>query len=134
MASYKKPTKWAGQIKKLGFSFHDTPLNAEELALLQEAAQAISLSGYLHEADYSKYPEFLENGMPVAALLQGYNHLMIQGDPTFGIELNYLKNYRYNAGIPAGESWIPGPVFDKEGNDITAKLKEAEAFFLANSF
>lgn len=112
----------------------NTPLNAEELALLEEAAHEISLSGYLHEADYSKYPEFLDNGMPVAALLQGYNHLMIQGDPTFGIELNYLKNYRYNAGIPAGESWIPGPVFDKEGNDITAKLKEAEAFFLANSF
>ena len=111
-----------------------TPLNAEELALLEKAARALSLTGPFHEADYSKYPDFLPNGMPVAALLQGYNHLSIQGDPTFGIELNYNKNFRYNAGIPAGESWLPGPVTDKDGNDITAKVKLAESFFLEHSF
>ena len=111
-----------------------SPLNADEFALLEEVARELSLSGVFHEADYSKYPAFLENGMPVAALLQGYNHLVIQGDPTFGIELNYYKNFRYNAGIPAGESWIEGKVCDKEGNDITEKLKVAEQFFLENSF
>ena len=72
--------------------------------------------------------------MPVAAILQGYNHLLIQGDPTFGIELNYYKNFRYNAGVPAGESWIEGKVCDKNGKDITEKLQLAEKFFLDNSF
>lgn len=112
----------------------DTPLNAEELALLEEVAKEISLTGIFHEADYSKYPDFLENGMPIAALLQGYNHLSIQGDPTFGVELNYNKNFRYNAGIPAGKSWISGEIFDKEGNNITEKVQAAERFFIEHSF
>ncbi|WP_295779377.1 hypothetical protein [uncultured Intestinibacter sp.] len=57
---------------------------------------------------------------------------MIQPNPYFAAENNYYKGVRYQNNIDG--SWISEKIIDKDGKDITDKVREAEDFLLKNSF
>ena len=107
------------------------PLSAEEQAILPKIVELYKLSGPLHRADYSPYEGIASNGMPVAAVLETYNSCQIQPDPTFATENNYYDIERYAAGVKG--SWIAPPIIDKDGNDITQLVREAEQWLIAHS-
>lgn len=65
-------------------------------------------------------------------VLESYNSIMIQPNPYFAAENNYYKAVRYQNNIDG--SWISEKIIDKDGKDITDKVREAEDFLLKNSF
>ena len=107
------------------------PLTAEERAILPAVVELYKKSGPLHRADFSIYDGIASNGMPVAGLLDAYNSCMIQPDPTFATENNYYDTERYAAGVKG--SWIEGALIDREGNDITETVRDAEAWLIEHS-
>ena len=107
------------------------PLSDEERALLPKIVEMYKMSGPLHRADFSEYEGIASNGMPIAAVLDTYNSCMIQPDPGFATENNYYATERYAAGIKG--SWIDGAIIDRDGNDITQTVQDAEAWLLEHS-
>lgn len=108
------------------------PLTKEEKDALLSSVKAYQANGPVGVLDYSKYENITKNNMPVAGVLETYNSAMIQPNPYFAAEHNYYKGVRYQNKIDG--SWIDGKIIDKDGNDITEKVKEAEDFLLKNSF
>lgn len=71
-----------------------------------------------------------KNGMPVDEILENYNSWLLQksyGVPVCAEQCYYpgLLDRNHIEG-----SWIDGPIVDREGNDITETVREAEAYFL----
>ena len=116
----------------ISFMKNFKPLTSEQKALLPKVVELCKLSGPLHRADYSMYEGIASNGMPVAGVLDTYNSCMIQPDPTFATENNYYATERYAAGRHG--SWIDGAIIDREGNDITQTVRDAEAWLMEHDF
>lgn len=124
-----------GQVKENISLFKNArPLTPIETSILRQAVPIMKTSGPLHRSDFSIYEDIVQNGMPVAGILDAYNSCMIQTDPSFGAENAYYKNYRHDAGIPAGQSWVDGKLIDREGNDITDLVRKAEEWLLENTY
>ncbi|NCB94708.1 MAG: hypothetical protein EOM40_19490 [Clostridia bacterium] len=68
--------------------------------------------------------------MPVAQVLENYNSCMIQKSSF--CENNYYKSLRFEKGIK--QSWINGSIYDRDGNDITQMVADAEKYLLENSY
>lgn len=109
---------------------HFAPLTEEERKLLFEAAREMRESGPVGTSDFSRFEGICENGMPVAEILDSYNSMMVQGGA--GAELNYYYAWRYRAGIPGKRSWVEGTVLDRDGNDVTKIVREADDFQIEN--
>lgn len=110
-----------------------TPLTDEEKAIFPKLVEIYKQSGPLKTADFSKYEGIAKNSMPVAAVLDAYNSCMAQPDPTFAVENNYYATERYAHGLKRGQSWLEAPLVDRDGNDVTELVREAEKFLFDNS-
>ena len=98
-----------------------TPLTAPEEAMLSDIARSIKVSGPVGTADYR-------------ALLDSYNSCMVQPNPGFAGELNYLANELLKQGVTNLKQPFPEETVTLDGADITPQVKEAWDFLIAHSF
>lgn len=110
------------------------PLTEREEAMLSDIARNIKESGPVGTADYRKYEPLTYHGVSVAALLDSYNSCMVQPNPGFAGELNYLANELLKRGVTNLKQPFPEETVTLDGADITLKVKEAWDFLIAHSF
>ncbi|MEC4184825.1 aldo/keto reductase [Adlercreutzia sp. R21] len=102
-----------------------TPLTADEKDLLFSIARELRESGPAKTSDFSAFDAEGPSGMPVAAIVDAYNAMMIQGGA--GAELNYYFEWRYRNGIFGKGSIIDGMTFTAtDGSDITSLVQDAD--------
>lgn len=105
------------------------PLTDEEKQMLIDSASLYREMGPFHIKDFSVYDGLVDNGLPLAALLESYNAWLIQKEHGAPIcaEFSYYAGPYFRSGVKG--SWVEGTITDKDGNDITETVKEAEAYF-----
>lgn len=111
-----------------------TPLTADEEAQLLQSAKEIKAQGPLHISDFTKYEKIKFHGIPVAAILDGYNACLVQPNPFFAGELNYLPNELLKLGVTDVKQPFPEESVTLNGEDITPMVKEAWDWLIAHSF
>lgn len=110
------------------------PLTAAEQAALLDGAEAIKTAGPVKMSDFSRYEDIRYHGIPVASLLDGYNSCMVQPNPSFAGELNYLANELLKLGVTDLRQTFPKETVLLDGEDITPMVKEAWDFLIEHSF
>ncbi len=111
-----------------------TPLSESEQEMLIERSKAQKASGPMGTSDFSAYEAARYHGISVAALLDSYNSAMVQPNPNFSVELNYLANELLKIGIADTAHPFPDEKVVVNDEDITAKVKEAWDFLIAHCF
>lgn len=109
-------------------------LTAAEEEKLLEDVQAQKENGPLCRSDFREYEALRYHGIPVASLLDGYNSCMVQPNPGFAGELNYLANELLKLGVTDLKQPFPEETVTLDGEDITPTVKEAWDFLIAHSF
>ena len=107
------------------------PLTMEEQEILVKLADSQKESGPLGTADFSAYEGITYHGISAAALLDSYNAAMVQPNPNFSVELNYLANELLKIGVTDTGYPFPEETVIVNGLDVTAKVKEAWDFLIA---
>lgn len=107
------------------------PLTDDEKQMLIGSAPLYREMGPFHIKDFSVFDGIAKNGFPLAAMLESYNSWLLQKSLGVNIcaELCYYFGPYDRSGIKG--SWVEEPIIDKNGKDITAIVKEAEAYFLS---
>ena len=109
-------------------------LTAAEEETLLEDVRAQKENGPLRRSDFSEYEALRYHGIPVASLLDGYNSCMVQPNPGFAGELNYLANELLKLGVTDLKQPFPEETVTLDGTDITPTVKESWDFLIAHSF
>lgn len=107
------------------------PLNEEEKKMLIESTPDYWAMGPYGIRDFEKYRGISE--VPVDCILEVSNILQYETSVGVGANAdnNYYEGYRHSIGIEeCRTSLITEPIIDKDGNDITEMVKEAESFLL----
>ncbi len=107
------------------------PLRTDEQDMLVKLADSQKESGPIGTADFSAYEGVRYHGISAAALLDSYNAAMVQPNPNFSVELNYLANELLKTGIMDTAYSFPEETVMINGEDATAKVKEAWDFLIA---
>ena len=110
------------------------PLSESEQEMLIELSKAQKASGPMRTSDFSAYEAARYHGISAAALLDSYNSAMVQPNPNFSVELNYLANELLKIGITDTAYPFPDEKVVVNDEDITAKVKEAWDFLIAHCF
>jgi hypothetical protein len=110
------------------------PLTAEEQNMLIKLADSQKESGPIGTADFSAYEAVRYHGISAAALLDSYNAAMVQPNPNFSVELNYLANELLKIGVSDTAHVFPEERVIVNGEDITANVKEAWDFLIARCY
>ena len=114
------------QVEDNTKAMHDfKPLTDEEQQMLFECARIMREKGPLHESDFSKYGDLKFRGIPVSAILQDYNALVVQPDPGFAADNNYLRQELLKQGVADIHQKWPEEKVMFDGTDITPQLEEA---------
>ncbi len=108
-----------------------TPLTAEEQARLIALAAGQKKTGPMRRSDFRKYEKATYHGISAAALLDSYNAAMVQPNPNFSVELNYLANELLKIDVTDVNHPFPDETVVVDGEDITAQVKEAWDFLIA---
>ena len=111
-----------------------TPLTEEEQKLLEDLAAAQKAGGPEKTGDFSKYENIKYHGVSVAAILDTYNSAMVQPNPLFSGEMNYLANKMLSLGVTDIKQEFPEETVVLEGEDITAQVREAWDFLVEHAF
>ncbi len=111
-----------------------TPLTEDEQKLLESLAAKQKETGPEHESDYTKYEGITYHGLSVASILDTYNSAMVQPNPLFSGEMNYLANKMLSLGVADIKKPFPEETVIFEGKDITAQVKEAWDFLVEHAF
>ncbi len=107
------------------------PLTAQEQQMLVKLADSQKKSGPIGTADFSAYAGVTYHGISAAALLDSYNAAMVQPNPNFSVELNYLANELLKIGVSDTAYPFPEETVVVNGEDVTAKVREAWDFLIA---
>lgn len=112
------------------------PLTETERALLKDAVKIFKESGPVARSDFSIYKDLCANKMPVDAVLDAYNSIMVQNANGFVIqaENGYYRGLQFLAGRETGKTWIDGRIVDRAGNDITELVRTAETYLIEHTF
>ena len=108
-----------------------TPLTAEEQARLIALAAGQKKTGPMRRSDFRKYEKATYHGISAAALLDSYNAAMVQPNPNFSVELNYLANELLKIGVTDVNHPFPDETIVVDCEDITSQVKEAWDFLIA---
>lgn len=107
------------------------PLTGEEQKMLVKLSDSQKASGPIGTADFSAYGGVTYHGISDAALLDSYNAAMVQPNPSFSVELNYLANELLKIGVTDTACPFPEERVVVNGEDVTTKVKEAWDFLIA---
>ena len=99
--------------------------------MLVKLADSQKESGPLGAADFSAYGGVKYHGISAAALLDSYNAAMVQPNPNFSVELNYLANELLKIGVTDTAYPFPEENVIVNGEDVTKKVREAWDFLIA---
>ena len=110
------------------------PLSAVEQEMLIKLADNQKAAGPMKTADFSAFENVKYRGISAAALLDSYNAAMVQPNPDFSVELNYLANELLKIGVTDKERPLPETPVLVNGEDQTAKVREAWDFLIARCF
>ena len=110
--------------------------------MLEGLAARQKESGPEHLGDFTKYEGITYHGVSVAAILGGviaaildtYNSAMVQPNPLFSGEMNYLANKMLSLGVTDIKQPFPEETVLLNGEDITAQVKEAWDFLVEHAF
>ena len=107
------------------------PLTKGKQDMLVKLADSQKESGPIGTADFSAYENAKYRGISAAALLDSYNAAMVQPNPNFSVELNYLANELLKIGVMDTAYPFPEERVVVNGKDVTAQVKEAWDFLIA---
>ena len=110
---------------------HPCLLTREEQEMLVKLADSQKESGPMGTADFSAYGSVKYHGISAAALLDSYNAAMVQPNPNFSVELNYLANELIKIGVTDTAYPFPEETVIVNGEDVTQKVREAWDFLIA---
>lgn len=110
------------------------PITITEERMLEELATAQKAQGPEHTGDFKKYENITYHGVSVAAILDTYNSAMVQENPLFSGEMNYLANKMLSLGVKDIKQSFPEEKVLLDGEDITAQVKEAWDFLVEHAF
>ncbi len=110
------------------------PLTVTEERMLEELATAQKAQGPEHTGNFKKYENITYHGVSVAAILDTYNSAMVQENPLFSGEMNYLANKMLSLGVKDIKQPFPEETVMLDGEDITAQVKEAWDFLVEHAF
>ena len=111
-----------------------TPLSEETKEMMIGMAQAQKEAGPEHTGDFKKYESLTYHGLSVAAILDSYNSIMIQPNPFFAGEQNYLANRMLAMGVTDIKQEFPKEKVMLDGEDITEQVEEAWSFLVEHAF
>ena len=111
-----------------------TALSDEQQKLLEKLAADQKAAGPEHTGDFTKYESLTYHGVSVAAILDTYNSAMVQPNPLFSGEMNYLANKMLSLGVTNIHQDFPEEIVMLDGEDITAQVKEAWDFLVEHAF
>ena len=111
-----------------------TGLSNEQQSLLEKLAADQKAAGPEHTGDFSKYESLTYHGVSVAAILDTYNSAMVQPNPLFSGEMNYLANKMLSLGVKDIHQPFPEETVFLNGENITAQVKEAWDFLVEHAF
>lgn len=111
-----------------------TPLTDDEQAMLEGMAARQKESGPEHTGDFKKYESLSFHGVSVAAILDTYNSAMVQPNPLFSGEMNYLANKLLSLGVTDIKQKFPEETVILDDRDITGQVKEAWDFLVEHAF
>ncbi len=111
-----------------------TGLSSEQQSLLEKLAADQKAAGPEHTGDFRKYESLTYHGVSVAAILHTYNSAMVQPNPLFSGEMNYLSNKMLSLGVKDIHQPFPEETVFLDGEDITAQVKEAWNFLVEHAF
>ena len=109
-------------------------LPIQQQQLLEELAVRQKENGPVGTGDFSKYEDITYHGVSVAAILDTYNSAMVQPNPLFSGEMNYLANKMLSLGVKDIKPPFPEETVWLDGQDITVQVKEAWDFLVAHAF
>ena len=110
------------------------PLTEEERTLLKKAVRAYEAAGPLGDMDLAPFEEINPKGISAAAILETWNHCMIQPVPTFAAEQNYFSTEKAKHKIRMDEPCMPENIVLRDGRDVTELVKGAEKFLTETMF
>lgn len=123
------------QVKDNVKSMKDfTALPAEQEELLEKLAADQKAAGPEHMGDFTKYEGITYHGVSVAAILDTYNSAMVQPNPLFSGEMNYLANKMLSLGVTDIKQPFPEETVFLNGEDITSQVEEAWDFLVEHAF
>ena len=111
-----------------------TALPDDQQQLLISLAEAQKATGPEHTGDFSKYEGLTYHGISVAAILDSYNSAMVQPNPLFSGEMNYLANLLLANGVTDIHQEFPKETVTLDGQDITAQVEEAWNYLVEHAF
>lgn len=109
-------------------------LTEDETKLLAEIARDLKKEGPEKESDFTKYEGIRYHGIPVSDILDSYNSAMVQPNPLFSGEMNYLPGRLLANGVTDIHQEFPEEQVIFEGKDITPQVKEAWDFLVEHAF
>ena len=111
-----------------------TALPKEQESLLEKLAADQKAAGPEHMGDFTKYEGITYHGVSVAAILDTYNSAMVQLNPLFSGEMNYLANKMLSLGVTDIKQPFPEETVFLNGEDITSQVEEAWNFLVEHAF
>lgn len=109
-------------------------LTQKETGTLFEIARELKSQGPEKEADFSKYENLKYHGLPVSDILDSYNSALVQPNPLFSGEMNYIANRLLALGITDIHQKFPEEKVMFNGKDITSRVKKAWDFLVEHAF
>ena len=110
------------------------PLGEDEKNMLLTMAKEQKATGPEGTGDFTEYGDLTYYGISVATILDTYNSAMVQPNPLFSGEMNYLANKLLAIGVTDIKQEFPKETVLFQGKDITAQVEEAWNFLVEHAF
>ena len=111
-----------------------TPLSEDDKNMLLSMAKEQKATGPEGTGDFAEYENLSYHGISVAAILDTYNSAMVQPNPLFSGEMNYLANKLLANGVTDIKQEFPKEKVSLHGEDITAQVEEAWNYLVEHAF
>lgn len=109
-------------------------LSDKEMDVLAGTSSELKKAGPEKESDFSRYEKVTYHGIPVSDILDSYNSAMVQPNPLFSGEMNYLANRLLALGVTDIHQQFPDEKVIVGGEDITSRVKKAWDFLVEHAF
>lgn len=110
------------------------PLGKDDKDMLLQMAKEQKAAGPEGTGDFREYENLTYHGISVAAILDTYNSAMVQQNPLFSGEMNYLANKLLANGVTDIKQKFPKETVTFHGEDVTAQVEEAWNFLVEHAF
>lgn len=110
------------------------PLGEDDKDMLLTMAKEQKAAGPEGTGDFTEYEDLTYHDISVAAIFDTYNSAMVQPNPLFSGEMNYLANKLLAVGVTDIKQEFPKETVLFQGKDITTQVEEAWNFLVEHAF